>query len=75
MKQEIECSNCKHEFLAQGWVNGSCPKCGKTFIWDSMCTDKDEYCFPDWQPDYLPEFVEDNNGTDSRVQSTSKKVM
>jgi len=75
MTQEIECSNCKHEFLAQVWVNGCCPECRKTYIWDSQGTGPDEYYFPDWNPDYLPEFAEDNNGNDSRLQQESKKVM
>jgi predicted RNA-binding Zn-ribbon protein involved in translation (DUF1610 family) len=40
--------------------NGHCPKCGKTFIWDSACEGaQDEYHFPDWNPGFLPEFMDD----------------
>lgn len=59
LRQEIECSKCSHEFEAKLWVNGHCPRCGKRFIWDSACEGtENEYYFPDWEPDFGPEYVD-----------------
>ena len=58
MQDEIECPKCGHEFWAEVWEEGHCPKCGKRFIWDSACEGTpEEYCFPDWEPGFGPEFV------------------
>lgn len=35
---EIICYDCDLEFEGKAWEDGKCPKCGREYHWDEMCT-------------------------------------
>lgn len=45
MKCDYQCEHCKHEFEAELYKIGNCPKCNCGFWWDENCTEDYSDCW------------------------------
>jgi hypothetical protein len=53
MLRDEDCPHCDYEFEVEEWVGGSCPNCGKKYIWDEASFVDEEgfedyYSMIDW---------------------------